>query len=132
MATFLAGKKLSLIGIDSDRSSIKHGGRAHDVLGALHLEVLGQQIHGGAATGALDGIADGPLDIEIEGVAELVGLGVVLPLVPPAEHLHGVLAQPVLLKLLEQIRESVLADPADRPGCELQAPLAVLDQAGLL
>ena len=41
IATFLAGRKLSRIGIDSDRSSISTVLRADEVLGALDLEVVG-------------------------------------------------------------------------------------------
>ena len=77
IATFLAGRKLSRIGIDSDRSSISTVARPDQVLGALDLEVVGVQAHRRAAARATDRVADGALDVEVERVAELVGLGVV-------------------------------------------------------
>ena len=42
MATFLAGRKLSRMGIDSERSIIEHRGRADGLLGLLDLEVVGR------------------------------------------------------------------------------------------
>ena len=102
------------------------------MLGALDLEVVGREPHRRAAAGAPDGVADRALDVEVERVAELVGLGLVGALVADAGALELVAAHLVLGQLLEQVVERVLADPADAAGRELVAALLVLDEAGLL
>src|SRR5690606_14865162 len=79
-----------------------------------------------------DGVADGALDVEVERVAELVGLGVELALVPHALALQLVTTHLVVRQLLEQVVERVLPDAADATRRELEAALLVLDEAGLL
>ena len=69
--------------------------------------------HRGAAAGAGDRVADGALDVEVERVAELVGLGVHRPLVAEAGAGELVLAELVAGQLGEQVVEGVLADAAE-------------------
>ena len=110
----------------------QHGGRSHLLLGALDLEVLGLQLHGHAAAGAGQGVADGPADVEVEGVAELVGLGVGLALVAHPLPVDGVAAELVRVELGEQVPQRTEADLADGSGGEVEAAIVVLDQTGLL
>ena len=132
IATFLAARKLSRIGIDSDRSSMS------TVLDRVSVSVRstskssGCRRTGRAPTLALDGVAHGALDVEVERVAELVGLGLVGALVADAGALDLVAADAVLGELGEQVGQRVLADAAHAPGRELEAALRLLDQAGLL
>ena len=110
----------------------QHGGAADDLLGLLDLEVVGREAHRRAAAGAADGVADGALDLEVERVAELVGLGVVGALVADAPVLHLVAAELVLGQLGEEVGEGVAADLAEALGGELELALLVVDEAGVL
>ena len=96
IAIFLAGRKLSRIGIDSERSSIS------TVAVRVWRSVRSISKSSGASrTGvpgavAGDGVAHRPLDRERERVAELVGLGLVGPLVAGAGAVEAVVAGAVL------------------------------------
>ncbi|HEY5696033.1 MAG TPA: hypothetical protein VIT01_00845, partial [Acidimicrobiales bacterium] len=59
-----------------------------------------------------DGVAHGALDVQVERVAELVGLGVVVPLVAGAHALDLVAPHLVHREALEQLGQRVLADAA--------------------
>ena len=110
----------------------EHGARLGERLGALDLEVVGLQAHRRAAALALDGVAHGALDVEVERVAELVGLGLVGALVADAGALDLVAADAVLGELVEQVGQRVLADAPHAAGRELEAALLLLDEPGLL
>ena len=134
MATFLAGRKLSRIGIDSDRSSIS------TVLERVRCSVRstskssGCKLHrraGDAAAAPAEGVADRALQVELERVAVLVGLGVVRPLVAVAEAVDLVLADLVLGQLGEQVAQGVRADRPQALRRQLEAALLLLDEAGL-
>ena len=85
IATFLAARKLSRIGIDNERSSIS------TVLDFVRFSVRSISKSSGASrTGvpppaAADGVADRAVDVEVERIAELVGLRFVGALVADAE-----------------------------------------------
>src|SRR5437588_69212 len=104
--------------------------------GVLHVgavdEVLRGQTHGRAPAAALQGVANGPLDVEVEGVAELVGLGLVGPLVTHAGGVGLVAPQAVLGQPGEEVRQGVLPYAAHPPRSQLVSPLPLLDDARLL
>ena len=89
IATFLAGRKLSRIGIDSDTSSMQHRRRTGEHLGALDLEVVGRQPHRRARALTPDRVLHRLLHVEVERVAELVGLVLVRALVADAGALDA-------------------------------------------
>ena len=133
IATFLAARKLSRIGIDSDRSSIS------TVLDRTRCSVRstskssGVSRTGRAAARAPDGVADRALDVEVERVAELVGLGLVGALVADAGALE--LVRPILS--LASLREQVATARSGRScgcpaGVSSKRPSLLLDEAGLL
>ena len=68
------------------------------------------------APDARHGVVHGALDVEVEGVAELVGLGLALGLVAGADVGVAVAAQAVLGQLGEQVGQGLLPDPADARG----------------
>ena len=131
MATFLAARKLSRMGIDSDRS------RSRTVLDRVSVSVRstskssGSRAHRRARPAPGDGVAERPLDVEVERVAALVGLGGVAPLVARPLPLQRVAPDPVLVQALEQVAQGVAADGPQAPGRQLQPALAVLDEPGL-
>ena len=134
MATFLAGRKLSRIGIDSDRSSIS------TVLERVRCSVRsiskssGCKLDGVPVTpraAPAEGVADRALQVELERVAVLVGLGVVRPLVAVAEAVHLVLTDLVLGQLGEQVAQGVGADRPQPLRRQLEAALLLLDEPGL-
>src|SRR5215216_1635029 len=110
----------------------QHGGRAGEELGAFDLEVAGCEANRGAAAAAPDGVLDRLLDIEVERIAELVGLVLERALVADAGALDLVAAGAVLEQLAVQVAERLVADGTDAFRSELQATLALLDEAGLL
>ena len=110
----------------------EHGARLGQSLGALDLEVVGLQAYRRAAPLPLNRVAHRALDVEVERIAELVCLGLVGALVADAGALDLVTAHAVVGELVEQVGERVLADAPHAAGRELEAALALLDQAGLL
>jgi len=70
--------------------------------------------------------------LEVEGVAELVRLGLLGPLVAWSPVGRFVLAEPVLLNLVKNIIEGLLADLPHGPGGQLPAVAPGPDVAGLL
>src|SRR5215211_3136749 len=110
----------------------QHGGRAGEQLGAFDLEVAGCEANRGAPAAAPDGVLDRLLDIEVERIAELVGLVLERALVADAGALDLVAAGAVLEQLAVQVAERLVADGTDAFRGELQATLALLDEAGLL
>ena len=131
MAIFLAGTKLSRIGIDIDRSTSKHGGRAGEGLGLDDLEVLGRQAHRDPRARAPDGVVHGLGQVEVERVAVLVGLGRLLAVVARPRPGRLVVPQAVLGHLGEQVAQGLVPQTAHPLGGELGPPALVLDQAGL-
>ena len=72
IATFLAGRKLSRIGIDSDRSSISTvDDRVRFSVRSIS-KSSGERRTGVPLPCAPDGVADGAVQVEVERVAELV------------------------------------------------------------
>ena len=107
------------------------GGRARELLRAFDLEVLGPDVHRRARTLPGDRVADRAADVEVERVAELVRLVLVGALVAGARAFDLVPARAVLQQAPEEIPERALADAADALRCQLHAPFALLDEAGL-
>ena len=115
IATFLAGRKLSRIGIESDTSSSSTVARAGELLGALDLEVVGREPHRRARALAPDRVLDRLLDVRggtgrrtrraCARTARSWPTPVALDLVPAGAVLH---------QLAEQVAERLLADA---PGC---------------
>ena len=110
----------------------QHRGGLHGGLGALDLEVVGRELHRRATAPTGARIAQGALDVEVEGIAELVGLGRVLALVADAGPLQVVAARPVAQEAAVEVAEGVLAEAADGPGRQAQLALVVVDEARLL
>ncbi len=110
----------------------QHRARSDLLLGPLDLEVLGGQPNRRAAAGAADGVADGSLDVEVERITELVGLGGVGPLVPDPGDIDVVLAQLVGGQPFEQLPQCLLAQPAQPAGRQFEPAFGVVDQALLL
>ena len=106
----------------------QHRGGARQQLGALDLEVVGREAHRCAGALAGDGVAHGALDVQVEGVAELVRLGLVGELVADAALAHLMAADLVVHEAVEQVAQRVLPDAAQGPRRQLQAPLGVLCQ----
>ena len=110
----------------------EHGRAAHDLLGALDLEVVWREAHGRAGPAAPDGVLDRLLDVEMERVAPLVGLVCVRGILSDAAALLLVTTAAVLHELPEQIAEGLLADGTDAARRELEAALPLLDEPGVL
>ena len=110
----------------------QHGARADEVLGPLDLEVLGCEPDRVPPPARWSRVADRALDVEVERIAELVGLGLVGPLVAGAGALDLVLAHLVAGQLLEQLVQRVATDLADAGRRQLEASLLLLDQSRLL
>ena len=72
------------------------------------------------------------MHVELEGVAELVGLRLEGALARSTRAKDLVLARPVLLEVLEDVAQRVLADLLHAFGRELHATLARVDVARLL
>ena len=106
----------------------QHRGSARQQLGALDLEVVGREAHWRAGALPGDGVAHGALDVQVEGVAELVGLGLVGELVADAALAHLMAADLVVHEAVEQVAQRVLPDAPQRPRRQLQAPFGVLCQ----
>ena len=70
--------------------------------------------------------------MEVERVAELVGLGLVGAFVTDSGALDVVTADAVLGEAGEEVGERVLADAAHTAGRELEPALALFDEPGLL
>ena len=115
IATFLAGRKLSRIGIDSDTSSSSTVADRVSELGALDLEVVGCEPHRRARAAAPDRVLHRLLHVEVERIAELVGLVLVRVLVAEAGALDLVTAGAVLHQLAVEVAERLVADGTDRP-----------------
>ena len=81
---------------------------------------------------ALQRVADGPLHVQVEGVAELVRLVVVHALAGAAELRDLVVAQAVLLELRVDLTERLLADHAGAARRQLPGVALAPDVAGLL
>src|SRR5581483_12402850 len=77
-------------------------------------------------------VHDRLLDVEVEGVAELVLLRLVRPLTARAVVAHGVVAEAVATQPGEEVAERLLADPAHAARGELEAAAVALDQPGIL
>ena len=85
MATFLADRKLSRIGIDSERSSISTVDERVTFSVRSISKSSGERRTGVPLALAPDGVADRAVQVEVERVAELVGLGLVGALVADAD-----------------------------------------------
>src|SRR5205807_4948374 len=81
---------------------------------------------------APDGVHHRLLNVELKGIAELVGLALVAALAAEACRLHGVVAEAIALEAGEEVAEGLLTNPAHPPGGGLEASLVALDQPRLL
>ena len=102
------------------------------MLGAVHDEVLGREVHRNLRALAHDGVEQGLLEIHQERVAVLVVLELVRGVGADAAAEQLVLAHPGLLELVEDVAQRGLADPAHAAGRQLHAPALALDVARLL
>ena len=98
------------------------------MLGALHLEVLGRQLHRRALSAAPQRVADGALQIQVERVAVLVLLGLVGALVPLSEAVLLMLPGLVLGQTGEDVAQRLRADLAHAPRRDLQLAVALTDE----
>ena len=119
IATFLAGRKLSRIGIDSETSS------SSTVAERVSISVRSTSKSSGVSrTGvparAPDRVLHRLLHVEVERVAELVRLVVVRVLVAGAGAFDLVTAGAVLHQLAVEVGERLVADGADRARGELE------------
>ena len=80
----------------------------------------------------MDRIANRALDVEREGVAELIGLGLEVPLMPDSRDHNVVTTKAIGGKLGVQIVEDVLADLAKCAGRQLECATLVVDEPCLL
>ena len=101
------------------------------MLGSLDLEVLGSELHRGTRAAPEDRVADGSANVEIERIAELVGLGGVIAFVASADASNFVLAGFVHVELVEQLVERVLTELANSARREFELSFFVLDQTRL-
>ena len=92
---------------------------------------LGREPDRHAAPRPAHRVVHGAGQVEVEGVAELVGLGGLLTVVAGPRPGGAVVAHPVLGQLGEQVGEGLLADPADALRGQLEATLALVDEAGV-
>ncbi|GBD13701.1 hypothetical protein HRbin24_01737 [bacterium HR24] len=108
------------------------GGRSAQVLGGVDLEVVLAQAHRHLGALPEHGVEDGLAQVQVEGVAELVALGVLGALGARAPFAGGVLAVGRLLDLGVDLAEGLLADAADGLGGQLPLLAATADVARLL
>ena len=79
IVTFLAGRKLSRIGIDSERSNINTVDARVVIFCSFYFKVVWGETYGRALTISAYGIADSLFDVEVEVVSKLVRLCFVGP-----------------------------------------------------
>ena len=84
MAIFFAGTKLSRIGMDSDRSRSSTVADRVRASVSMTSKSSGDELHRDAAARPPHGVVDGPGQVEVERVPELVGLGGLLAVVAGA------------------------------------------------
>ena len=108
------------------------GRAARRQLGPVDLEVVGLDPEGEPGTVAAEGVGEGALEVEEEGVAELVALGDVGPVATGAAPIGHVLAGAVAAEGGEDLGEGALADLADGGGGQLPAAPLSLEVAGFL
>ncbi len=126
MATFFAGRKLSRIGIDNERSTMSTVDDRSVPLSASISKSSGSRLHRRARTRPGDGVLHGALDVEGEGIAEFVRLGPAFAFVAGADEGVAVPGRLVPRQLREQLRQRPLPDPADRLRGQLVPALALL------
>src|SRR4051812_48090761 len=117
------------------------GRRLRQLLGPEDLEVRRVELErpgpgiGSAARRVLlarQRVAERPLQVEVERVAELVWLCCLLALPSPPDAVDAMAAEPVAAETREQVVEHLLPDPTAPARCQLE-PLALPRQvAGLL
>ena len=98
------------------------------MLGALNLEVLWSELHGRASAAAEDGIANGATNIEIERIAEFIGLGGVIAFMANADARDFMLTGFVHIEFVKQLVERVLTKLANASWCEFELSFLVLDE----
>ena len=131
MAIFLAGTKLSRMGMDRERSSSSTVADRVSASVSMTSKSSGESRTGHPAARPAHGVVHGAGEIEVERVAELVGLGGLLAVVAGARPGGAVVADPVLGQLGEQVGEGLLADAADALGGQLEPALALVDEPGV-
>ena len=149
-ATFFAARKLSRSGMESDkstRSTVAHwvwcsvrsiskssgaSRTGNCTLGLANVPARHRQTEVAGGHLAAQRVAQGPFDVQVERVAELVSLGVLGALVAYAGSRDPVPTEAVLGQVLEKVFERSLADAAKPFRRELEPALALLDEAGLL
>ena len=99
------------------------------MLGSLNFEIFGCELHRCACSAAEDRVADGSANVEIERIAELVGLGGVIAFVANADTGNFVLPGFIHIELVEQLVERVLTELANATRREFELSFFVLNQA---
>ena len=74
---------------------------------------------GTCGAGPQYGVLDRGLQVHLEGVAELIGLGLAQQVAVGASGVHAVAADAVLLEVREDFLEGLLSDAPDAPGRQL-------------
>ena len=88
------------------------GGGGGDQLAAIDLEIFRLQTHRRFRAFAVQGVADGAGQVQVKGVAELVGLGVLEALAETTFFGHRVIAHVLALQALVDFAQRLLADHA--------------------
>ena len=127
----MAGHEVVAHGHGQREVEEEDGGRPGQRLGLDDLEIVGCQLHRHAAAGPAHGVVHRAGQVEVERVAELVGLGRLLAVVPGPRPRGPVRSHPVLGQLREEVREGLLADAADALRRELEPALALVDEPGV-
>src|SRR5437660_5077172 len=101
-------------------------------LGPDHLEIVRREPHRRAGAVALDRVHQRLLEVEQEGIAELVALGLVGGITARAPALDVVPPEAVALEGREDVLERLVAELADRARGELEPVALALEVARLL
>ena len=97
------------------------------MLGALDFEVFGSEVHRRSGAATEDGVTHGAANVEIERIAELVGLGGVIALVTNTDARNLVLTGFVHVEFVEQLVERVLTELANATRREFELSFFVLN-----
>ena len=141
--TFFAARKLSRSGIDSERSirstvahwlwcSARSTSKSSGSAGPETAPRPAARVELTLADLTAQGVSQRPLDVQVERIPDLIGLGVLGAFVSHSDLRHPVTAETVLRQVLEEILERPLADSPHPFGRELEPTLPLFDEAGLL
>ena len=96
----------------------------------MNLEVLHSQAHWNLRAAPQHSVLDCGLQVHLEGVAELIGLGLAQQVAIGAARVHAVAADAVFLEVSEDFLQGLLADAPDAAGGQLRL-VAASDVSGL-